>query len=110
MMIKVCLLQELDTIKPRKYVVCGTELLLVKSLENSYIFAFENVCPHKDLPLEKGKWDGNTQQITCPFHKAVFCVSQKGAVIKPPACVPLNVYSTEIRQEDHKQWVWVDCG
>ncbi|APJ03371.1 Rieske (2Fe-2S) protein [Silvanigrella aquatica] len=105
---KVCLLNELSSEKAIKFHVDGLDILFVKSLQSKQVYAFDNNCNHADKPLEKGKWNSETSEITCPFHKAVFCIAEGGAVKAPPACVPLTVYETEIRTEADGSFVYVN--
>ena len=104
---KVCLLNQLSTEKPIKFSVDGLEILFVKSVHSETVWAFDNNCNHSDKPLEKGRWNAETAEITCPFHKAVFCIAENGAVKAPPACAPLPVYQTEIRIEAENAFVYV---
>ncbi|RDB35482.1 Rieske (2Fe-2S) protein [Spirobacillus cienkowskii] len=104
---RVCELSELPFEKPTQFLVDGLEILLVKSLHFDKVWAFDNNCNHADKPLEKGKWNAEAAEITCPFHKAVFSIVERGAVKAPPACVPLNVYSVEIRVEQDASVIYV---
>lgn len=105
---KACLLSELSDTKPKKFEIDGIEILIVKSLgTNAKVWAFDNNCNHADKPLEKGKWNSELAEITCPFHKAVFSIKEAGAVKSPPACLPLTVYQTEIREVATQEYVFV---
>ncbi|BBH52683.1 Rieske (2Fe-2S) protein [Fluviispira sanaruensis] len=104
---KVCSLSLLSIDKPQKFTVDGLEILLVKALTDNKVWAFDNNCNHSDKPLEKGRWDPEKAEITCPFHKAVFNIAENGAVKQAPACIPLPVYQTEIRQENNENIVYV---
>lgn len=92
----VCSLEELSDSEARKFTVEDVEILLARG-EDGAVFAFAQTCTHADKSLEKGRWNAALGQITCPFHRAVFDVKNGGAVLKPPACVPLPVYKTEVR-------------
>lgn len=105
---KVCLLNDLSKEKPIKYNVDGVDILFVLDVHSQNVWAFDNNCNHADKPLEKGKWNPDTAEITCPFHKAVFSIAEKGVVKSPPACVPLTVYETEIKIENDNKYVYVD--
>ncbi|MEY4065825.1 MAG: hypothetical protein RIR26_2033, partial [Pseudomonadota bacterium] len=63
--------------RPVKCVVDGLSVLLVRDSAGQ-VFAFENNCSHADKPLEKGRWDPDTREMLCPFHKAVFDVAAGG--------------------------------
>lgn len=104
---KACKLSDLSTEKPTKVTVDEQDILFVKSIHSETVWAFDNNCNHSDKPLEKGKWNPVTSEITCPYHKAVFSIAEKGAVKAAPACVPLAVYQTEIRIENDVAIVYV---
>ena len=105
---RVCLLSDLSDTKPKKFEIDGIELLFVKSiLQSDKVWAFDNNCNHADKPLENGRWNAEKAEITCPFHKAIFSIKDGGEVKSPPACVPLSVYETEIREENSFQVVFV---
>jgi len=57
---------------------------------NSSLYAIENVCPHEGGPVGEGEING--QQITCPWHGAVFDI-ETGALISGPAEEPLRCFS-----------------
>jgi len=92
----VCPLKDLNAQHPKKFTVDDTEVLLVLG-EDGEVFAFAATCTHADKPLEKGPWNASVGQITCPYHKAVFDIKGGGAVLKAPACVPLDVYPTTVQ-------------
>lgn len=105
---KVCLLNDLSETKLKIFEIDGVEILFVKShFSLSGVYAFANNCNHADKPLEKGRWNFETAEITCPFHKAVFSIKEAGMVKAPPACVPLPVYQTEIRDIELQKYVFV---
>lgn len=104
---KVCSAKDISKEKVSKYVIDNCEILLAKSSDNK-IWAFNNTCSHADKPLEKGKWDGDTAQITCPFHKAVFSIRENGSAKTPPAFVSLPVYTVDIKIENEEEFVYVD--
>lgn len=95
---KVCLLSELLADKPKVALADGISICVVASTKGE-IFAFENRCTHQDRPLANGKWDGISCLLTCPFHQAVFSISEKGAVKIGPAVLPLEIFPVEIKQE-----------
>ena len=104
---KVCLLSDLSKEKPTKFNIDDIDILFVLDFQTEKVWAFDNNCNHADRPLEKGKWNPEKSEITCPFHKAVFSISENGAVKAPPACVPLTVYKTEIKTENAEKFVYV---
>ena len=56
----------------------------------SSFYAIENVCPHEGGPVGEGEING--QQITCPWHGAVFDI-KTGTLISGPAEEPLRCFS-----------------
>lgn len=104
--IKVCLASDISTEKPTKFTIDGQDFLIAKSTDNRF-WAFDATCSHADKPLEKGKWDPEKAEITCPFHKAVFAIAENGAVKAPPAFVSLPVYLLELRREGDDDFIFV---
>lgn len=103
---RLCLFSDVSQEKPQKHVVAGVDVLVVKSADDQ-VWAFQYFCSHADKPLINGKWDPATAQITCPFHRAVFALAEQGAVKAPPACLPLETYPVEIRNEGSNDFVYV---
>lgn len=104
---KVCASHEVLQEKATKFTIDGKDILLAKSKSNE-IFAFDDTCTHADRSMEKGKWNAQTAEITCPFHRAVFCVAEEGAVKAPPAFCPLPVYPVVIKREDNQEVVYIE--
>ncbi len=92
-----CSLNDLSENKIQKLVVDDLNILVVKTSEN-HVWCFDYFCTHADKSLEKGRWDAEQQSVMCPFHKAIFSLKDAGKVLTGPACIPLKVYPTEIRQ------------
>lgn len=62
---------------------------------NNQFFAIENRCPHQNLPLADGSIENNN--ITCPFHGAVFSLSTGEAKVHPDAdCENLKIFPIKI--------------
>lgn len=59
------------------------------------LYAFGDICTHRQCPLHKGELEGTT--VTCPCHGSQFDVST-GAVLSGPAEEPVG--SFPIRVED----------
>ena len=53
-----------------KFVVNGSEILLVKS--GSKIYAMEPICTHIGTDLSRGKVNCDARNVKCPLHGAVF--------------------------------------
>lgn len=93
---QICPVSEISHHKLKIYVIDGVKILVVKSDDNK-IWVFDSTCTHADKSLENGKWDSKNALLTCPFHRAVFDISQHGRAVSPPAVVSLKVYSTQIQ-------------
>jgi nitrite reductase/ring-hydroxylating ferredoxin subunit len=52
-------------------------------------YALDNACTHQGGPLSEGALDG--EQVTCPWHGAVFNVTT-GAVVQGPATTNVACY------------------
>lgn len=59
--------------------------------------AFEDTCTHEDCSLAEGDLEG--MAVVCPCHAAKFDV-RTGAVLAPPATVPVNVYPVRVEGGD----------
>lgn len=103
----VCPVSDISNLKPKLFTLDGVKILIVKN-DNNEIWAFDSICTHADKSLEKGKWDSKNSCITCPFHHAVFDISQYGLAIKPPAVVSLKTYSTQIKILNSESILMVD--
>jgi 3-phenylpropionate/trans-cinnamate dioxygenase ferredoxin subunit len=60
-------------------------------------FAFVDECTHDGESFGKGRLKG--EEIVCTRHGARFDV-RSGAVIAPPAIVPLDTYEVRIENDD----------
>ena len=56
-------------------------------------YAFDDECTHEHCSLAEGDLAGTT--VTCMCHGAEFDV-RSGAVLAPPAVVPVRVYRTRV--------------
>ena len=56
-------------------------------------YAFDDECTHEQCSLAEGDLAGTT--LTCMCHGAEFDV-RSGAVLAPPAVVPIRVYRTRV--------------
>ena len=66
--------------------------IAVASVQGRF-YAFEDECTHEQCSLAEGDLAGTT--VTCMCHGAEFDV-RSGAVLAPPATVPVKVYRTRI--------------
>lgn len=60
---------------------------------NGAYYAFNDECTHEQCSLAEGDLAGTT--VTCMCHGAEFDV-RTGAVLAPPAVVPVQVYRTRV--------------
>lgn len=56
-------------------------------------YAFDDECTHQQCSLAEGDLAGST--VTCMCHGSEFDV-RSGAVLAPPAVVPIRVYRTRV--------------
>jgi nitrite reductase/ring-hydroxylating ferredoxin subunit len=66
--------------------------IAVANVQGTY-YAFDDECTHEHCSLAEGDLAGTT--VTCMCHGAEFDVTS-GAVLAPPAIVPLRVYRTRV--------------
>ncbi|TBR15189.1 MAG: 2Fe-2S ferredoxin [Rugosibacter sp.] len=92
---KVCKLDDLWEGEMESFQVNGQEVLVV-SLDGGAIRAYQGVCPHQDILLVEGQFDGKA--LICRAHQWVFD-AQTGAGINPDDC-RLAEYPVKIEDED----------
>lgn len=66
---KVCKLEDLWEGEMEAFEVNGEEVLLVWP-NNGELCAFQGICPHQDIPLIEGKFDGKV--VMCRAHQWTF--------------------------------------
>ena len=71
--------------------VKGTRIAVAR-VQGEY-YAFDDECTHEQCSLAEGDLAGTT--VTCMCHGAEFDV-RSGAVLAPPAVVPIRVYRTRV--------------
>ncbi|EWS65869.1 Toluene-4-monooxygenase system protein C [Hydrogenophaga sp. T4] len=92
---KVCTLDDVWEGEMESFEVDGQDILLVCA-EGGVIKAFQGMCPHQDIPLAEGKFDGKT--VICRAHLWQFdACSGKG--INPSDCA-LAEYPVKIDGDD----------
>jgi toluene monooxygenase system ferredoxin subunit len=93
---KVCKLDDLWEGEMESFEIGGQEVLLV-SPEGGEVRAFQGVCPHQDIPLVEGKFDGKV--IVCRAHQWIFD-GATGKGINPGDCklaeYPVRIEDGEI--------------
>jgi toluene monooxygenase system ferredoxin subunit len=92
---KVCLVDELWEGEMQSFQVDGKEVLLVCT-DGGEIKAFQGICPHQDIPLIDGKFDG--KKIICKAHLWQFDAGT-GKGINPSNC-KLAEYPVQIDGDD----------
>ena len=66
--------------------------IAIATVDGAY-YAFDDECTHEQCSLAEGDLAGTT--VTCMCHGAEFDV-RTGAVLAPPALVPVKVYRTRV--------------
>ena len=92
---KVCSLDDLWEGEMEAFTVNQQEILLVCA-EGGEVKAFQGICPHQDIPLVDGKFDGT--KIICRAHLWQFDAGT-GKGINPDDCA-LAEYPVRIEGED----------
>ena len=92
---KVCSLDDLLEGEMEAFTVNQQEILLVCA-EGGEVKAFQGICPHQDIPLVDGKFDGT--KIICRAHLWQFDACT-GKGINPDDCA-LAEYPVRIDGED----------
>lgn len=92
---KVCSLDDLWEGEMEAFTVNQQEILLVCA-EGGEVKAFQGICPHQDIPLVDGKFDGT--KIICRAHLWQFDACT-GKGINPDDCA-LAEYPVRIEGED----------
>jgi nitrite reductase/ring-hydroxylating ferredoxin subunit len=92
---KVAKVSEVKDGEKKEVEVEGKAILLINSCGN--FFAVEAHCPHKNLPLIKGRVEGSL--ITCAYHGSKFDFTN-GKVINGPATRSLTTYKAKVEGED----------
>lgn len=96
---KVCTLDDLWEGEMESFEVDGQEILLV-CRDGGEVRAFQGVCPHQDIPLVEGKFDGKL--LVCRAHSWIFDAAT-GEGVNPAGC-QLAEYPIKLDGDD----VYVD--
>ncbi|HJV24533.1 MAG TPA: Rieske 2Fe-2S domain-containing protein [Aromatoleum sp.] len=92
---KVCTMDDLWEGEMEPFTVNGHDILVVCA-EGGNVRAFQGICPHQDIPLSEGKFDG--EKIICRAHLWQFdACSGKG--INPDDCA-LAEYPVKVNGDD----------
>ncbi|WP_374324831.1 Rieske 2Fe-2S domain-containing protein [Azonexus sp.] len=92
---KVCTVDDLWEGEMEAFSVNGHEVLLVCA-EGGAVKAFQGMCPHQDISLAEGKFDG--EKIICRAHLWQFAACN-GKGINPADCA-LAEYPVQVDGDD----------
>ncbi len=92
---KACTLDDVWEGEMSEVEVDGHVLLLV-GLDGGAVRAFQGMCPHQDIPLSEGRFDGRT--VMCRAHQWTFD-ARTGQGINPADC-RLAEYPVKVEGED----------
>lgn len=92
---KVCKLDDLWEGEMESFQVDGQEVLLA-ALDGGVVHAYQGICPHQDILLVEGTFDGRT--LACRAHQWIFD-AQTGAGINP-SDASLASYPVKIEGDD----------
>ena len=92
---RVCAVEDVWEGDMEAFTVNDQEILLVCA-DGGEIKAFQGMCPHQDIPLVEGKYDGKT--VTCRAHLWQFDACS-GAGVNPADC-RLACYPVRIEGDD----------
>jgi nitrite reductase/ring-hydroxylating ferredoxin subunit len=93
--VKVAKTEEIPAGQARMVEVNGKEIALF-NIAGAF-HAIDNTCTHVGGPLCEGEIEG--QQVTCPWHGAVFDVTT-GQVLGPPAGAGVSRYNVRVDGSD----------
>ncbi|MGQ0621663.1 MAG: Rieske 2Fe-2S domain-containing protein [Panacagrimonas sp.] len=92
---KICKLEDLWEGEMEAFEVNGQDVLLVWP-DGGELCAYQGICPHQDIPLIEGKFDGKT--VICRAHSWTFdACTGKGL---NPSDTQLATYAVKIEGED----------
>lgn len=77
----------------RRFEIGGKTIILIRDAMGRF-HALSAVCTHSDVCLVE--WEGETQELVCPCHKAMFDV--RGNVLEGPPPRPLPLYPVRVVQ------------
>jgi len=91
----VCSLRDLDRGEPKRVVVDGVAVALVRTDEG--VFAIQDLCSHANVPLSQGEVEDC--RIECWLHGSTFDL-RTGEPSGLPATKPVPVYAVTVEGDD----------
>ena len=108
-MIRLCAPNELTEGQSRGFAVAELKLLVVR--REGQVYAYQNRCPHRGIPLE---WlpdqflDHSASLIQCATHGALFLIESGECVAGP--CAGQSLQELAIREDEQGIWVELNVG
>lgn len=99
----VCLLADLEMDRPKRVVVDGLPIAVVRTSEG--VFAISDRCSHADVALSDGDVDGCT--IECWLHGSAFDL-RTGRPLSLPAFMPVPTFAVLVDGEGEAAPVLID--
>lgn len=93
--IKIAKSDEIQPGQGKMVAVDGKKMALF-NIDGAF-YAIDDTCTHRGGPLSEGDLNGN--QVTCPWHGAVFDVTTGGA-LRPPAPSGVSRYTVRVEGGD----------
>jgi 3-phenylpropionate/trans-cinnamate dioxygenase ferredoxin subunit len=90
---ELCAFDALDEAVPRRAVVDGTEIVVVRC--GAEIYCVENVCSHENFPLSDGEVDPVSCEIECARHGSMFDLVT-GEPRSLPATKPVRTFQVVV--------------
>ncbi len=91
----------------RRFVILGDAVLLFRRTDGR-VAALEDLCPHRLLPLSKGKRIGDTVQ--CGYHGLTFDGDGKCVRVPGQDRIPPSAYVDAYPVEERNGIIWIWMG
>ena len=94
------------TDKPLSRKILGERLALFRT-ESGQVVALEDKCPHRMLPLSRGRVIG--ERVQCAYHGAEFSPDGKCVNVPGQTDLPANIHvrAYPVRERYGMVWVWM---
>ena len=86
---RICRFDELETLSPRRFVVDGTPVCVVRI--DDQVYAVHDTCSHAEVSLSEGEVDPLTKDIECWKHGSCFSL-ETGEPDSLPAYLPVATF------------------